>query len=204
MFPIATCLWKRSGEHGTNRHAESHFGASWRSKHQTDKRTPPKNPQHVPCSCRAKFPELLSSNCQCPESRRSSDVGIGFFWPCYGRATEDASVASRKRLHEVAMRRLIAIGSCWLGRGFDCSCADTRREAPVRFLLWIGIGVQAAAADGERLAHRPASRGAKKGFGSLHRCCMPPHHQHTAGTDLEYGWLCACLHMPHADVEWVS
>eukprot|EP00439_Symbiodinium_sp_Y106_P039715 s166_g4.t2 len=34
-----------------------------------------------------------------------------------------------------------------------------RREAPVRFLLWIGIGVQAAAADGERLAHRPASRG---------------------------------------------
>ena len=30
------CLWRRSREHGTGmRHAGSHFGASWRSKHQT-------------------------------------------------------------------------------------------------------------------------------------------------------------------------
>lgn len=28
------------------------------------------------------------------------------------------------------MRRLVAIGSCWLARGSDCSCADTRRPPP--------------------------------------------------------------------------
>ncbi|OLQ10190.1 Isocitrate dehydrogenase [NADP] 2 [Symbiodinium microadriaticum] len=31
---------------------------------------------------------------------------------------------------QVGMRRLVAIGSCWLARGSDCSCADTRRPPP--------------------------------------------------------------------------
>ena len=50
--------------------------------------------------------------------------------------------------------------------------ARARTRGSRRHFLSIGIcqrgfGVQAAATDGERLAHRPASRGAKKGFGSL-------------------------------------